>query len=104
MFQDGCVDPSEDYVNQIVDPVRLSVNALASSLISVSNKVPRSTSLHNSLPDLASPDHEELKVSFIFKFCVKTLFHLEMDFIFNLIHIKLSPQKFQTYFHFLKID
>ena len=69
-----------------VDPVRLSVNALASSLISFS-KVPRyvwfhekkncyyfiqfcaisrfifytfrSTSLHNSLPDLASPDQED---------------------------------------------
>ena len=41
-----------------VDPVRLSVNALASSLISFS-KVPRSTSLHNSLPDLASPEQED---------------------------------------------
>ena len=63
VIMDGCVDPTEDYVNQIIDPVRLSVSALASSLVyhSGASKVPRSTSLHNSLPDLASPDHDGAK-------------------------------------------
>ena len=69
VIMDGCVDPTEDYVNQIIDPVRLSVSALASSLVyhSGASKVPRSTSLHNSLPDLASPDHEEAKFEAINK-------------------------------------
>ncbi len=57
VITDGCVDPTEDYVNQIIDPVRQSVNALASNLLAIS-VVPKSTSFHNSLPDLASPERE----------------------------------------------
>ena len=57
VITDGCVDPNEDYVNKIIDPVRISVNALASNLNAISI-VPKSTSFHNSLPDLASPERE----------------------------------------------
>lgn len=62
VIMDGCVDPTEDYANQIIDPVRVAVNALAANLLAVSVVVPRSTSLHNSLPDLASPDREDKKL------------------------------------------
>ena len=51
VITDGCVDPTEDYVNQVIEPVRLAVNALASNLLAISI-VPKSTSFHNSLPDL----------------------------------------------------
>ena len=57
VITDGCVDPTEDYLNQVIDPVRLAVNALASNLLAISI-VPKSTSFHNSLPDLASPERE----------------------------------------------
>ena len=51
VITDGCVDPTEDYVNQVIEPVRLAVNSLASNLLAISI-VPKSTSFHNSLPDL----------------------------------------------------
>jgi hypothetical protein len=57
VITDGCVDPTEDYVNQVIEPVRLAVNSLASNLLAISI-VPKSTSFHNSLPDLASPERE----------------------------------------------
>lgn len=57
VITDGCVDPSEDYVNQVIEPVRLAVNNLAANLLAIS-VVPKSTSFHNSLPDLASPERE----------------------------------------------
>lgn len=53
---DGCVDPSEDYVGVVIDPVRNAVIVLANHLLAISTTVPRATSFHNSLPDLASPD------------------------------------------------
>ena len=53
VITDGCVDPTEDYVNQVIEPVRLAVNSLASNLLAISI-VPKSTSFHNSLPDLGN--------------------------------------------------
>jgi hypothetical protein len=58
VITDGCVDPNEEYVKQVIDPVRAAVNALASNLLAIC-AVPRSMSLYNSLPDLASPDRDE---------------------------------------------
>lgn len=58
VITDGCVDPSEDYVNQVIEPVRSAVNTVASNLLAIS-VVPKSTSFHNSLPDLASPERPE---------------------------------------------
>ena len=51
VITEGRVDPSEDYVNQVIEPVRFAVNSLASNLLAISI-VPKSTSFHNSLPDL----------------------------------------------------
>lgn len=62
VITDGCVDPTEDYVNQVIEPVRSAVNTVASNLLAIS-VVPKSTSFHNSLPDLASPEREKASVS-----------------------------------------
>ena len=64
LIVEGKVDPSEDYRNGVIEPVRRSVTTLAklvtdldsSSKISV---LPKSSSLHNSLPDIASGKNED---------------------------------------------
>ncbi len=48
----GCVDPSEDYMTKVIEPVRKAVIVLA-NLIGQHHRgglVNKSTSLHNSLP------------------------------------------------------
>ena len=52
----GCVDPSEDYLNKVIEPVRKAVIVLA-NLIGQhrGGLINKSASLHNSLP--VSIDH-----------------------------------------------
>ena len=52
----GCVDPSEDYLNKVIEPVRKAVIVLA-NLIGQhrGGLINKSASLHNSLP--VSMDH-----------------------------------------------
>ena len=53
LFSQSVYQPDLYYldVHQVIEPVRLAVNGLASNLLAISI-VPKSTSFHNSLPDL----------------------------------------------------
>ena len=60
LIVEGKVDPTEDYQGGVVDPVRKSVEALAALVTdldrapNVPAELPKSTSMHNSLPDITA--------------------------------------------------
>jgi len=61
----GCVDPSEDYIHKVIEPVQKSVIVLGNFIghHPRGGFVNKSASLHNSLPDIVSNDPEDQQQS-----------------------------------------